>query len=268
MDEILKQGEIKPKSSKEEFTIPFDIVPLPSKGLLYRDGPLAGKDTIEVHYLTAIQEDILTSPNLLQSGKMLDALLASVIKDKKIDPTQLVLGDRNAIVIWLRSTGYGAEYPVRIRCGSCGNSWVNEFDLAALEVRQLDIEPDKDGLFSLELPKSKKTIRFCLLTAEDEMNILKRVEAIQKKQGSQVDSSMSLKMMASIVDIEGNTDSMNIKNFVESMHVKDAKEFRDYVNKIEPGVLMTQDCECPACGEVSQEVIPIRGNFFWPDSGV
>lgn len=267
-DEILKKSEVKPKSSGEEYTIPFDVVPLPSKGLLYKDGPLAGKETIEVHYLTAIQEDILTSPNLLQSGKMLDALLRSVLKDKTIEPETLTLGDRNAIVIWLRSTGYGSDYPVQVRCGACGNEWAHDFDLSTLESRELSVKPDADGLFSFEMPNSKKTIRFKLLTSADELNILKRVEAIQKKQGSSIDRSLSLKMMASICEVDGVQDPMITKMFVESLPVKDARAFREYMSDIEPGILMTQDCECPQCGDVSQEVIPIRGNFFWPDSGV
>jgi len=266
-DDILKKAEMKPKSSGEEYTIPFDVVPLPTKGLLYKSGPLKGKDSVEVHYLTAVQEDILTSPNLLASGKMLDTLLRSVLKDKTIEPETLTLGDRNAIVIWLRSTGYGSDYPVQVRCGSCGHEWAHEFDLGTLDVRELEEKPDSDGLFSFELP-SGKLIRFKLLTSADELNILKRVEAIKSKQGSQIDHSLSLKMMASICEVDGEQDPMIVKMFVESMPVKDARSFRDHMGNIEPGVLMTQECECPACANVAQEVIPIRGNFFWPDSGV
>jgi len=268
MSEILNKGDMKPKSSNGEYTIPFDIVPLPSRGLLYKDGPLAGAESVEVHYLTAIQEDILTSPNLLASGEMLDTLIGSVLKDKTINPASLSLGDRNAIVIWLRSTGYGAEYPVRLVCNSCNSEWENEFDLSTLNVRELEILPDNDGLFIFKLPQLKTNIRFRMLTSEDENNILKRVEAIQRKQGSSIDNSMSLKMMASIVEVDGVQDSLAIKSFVESMPVRDARAFREYVNKIEPGVLMTQEATCPKCKNVSQEVIPIRGNFFWPDSGV
>ena len=252
MDEILKKADIKPKSSSAEFSITFDVVPLPSKGKLYKEGPLAGVDSVEVQYLTAIQEDILTSPNLLQSGKMLDALLASVLKDKKIDPTKLTLGDRNAIVIWLRSTGYGSDYPVQVRCSSCGNEWVNEFDIGSLEARELEEEPNAEGLFEFTLPGAGNVLTFKFLTSEDEMGILKRVEAIQKKQGSSVDHSMSLKMMASIVAVDGDRDAMTIKMFVESLPVKDARAFMEYVNKTEPGILMDQDVECPACGNVSR----------------
>ena len=124
----------------------------------------------------------------------------------------------------------------------------------------------ENGLFDFEMPQTKVKIKFKFLTAEDETAVLKRVEAIQKKQGSPVDNTMSLKMMASIVAIDGETDPMQIKNFVESLPVRDARSFREYVNKNEPGILMEQECECPKCGNIAQEVIPIRGNFFWPDS--
>jgi len=268
MSEILNKGDVKPKSSNTEYAIPFDTVPLPSKGLLYTEGPLVGAESIEVHYLTAIQEDILTSPNLLASGLMLDTLIGSVVKDKSIDPTTLTLGDRNAIVIWLRSTGYGADYQVRLGCGSCGNEWVNEFDLSTLSVRELETLPDKNGLFEFDLPQTKSNVKFRMLTSENENDILKRAEAIQKQQGSSVDHSLSLKMMAAIVEVDGVNDPLETKSFVESMPVRDARAFREYVNSIEPGVLMTQDATCPKCQNVSQEVIPIRGNFFWPDSGV
>ena len=268
MDEVLNKAQIKPKSSQEEFTIPFDVIPLPSKGLLYTDGPLAGAEFVECHYLTAIQEDILTSPNLIQSGKMLDVLLNSVLKDKKIDPSKLLLGDRNAIIIWLRSTGYGSEYPVGLTCSSCGKEWENEFDLGKLEIKELELIPDSEGLFSLELPRSKAKIKFKFMTAADEVSVLKKVEAIQKKQGSPIDNTMSLKMTASIVEVNGNRDSLTIKRFVETLPVKDARLFRDYVTHNEPGVIMKQECECPSCGNTSVEDIPIRGNFFWPDSGV
>jgi len=266
MDDVLKRAEIKPKSSNEEYTIPFDIIHLPSKGLLYKDGPLAGVESVEVHYLTAIQEDILTSPNLLQSGKMFDALLSSVLKDKRIDPAKLTLGDRNAIIIWLRSTGYGAEYPAMISCQACGKEWENTFDLSKLKIKELEIEPTSEGYFEYTLPQTKSKVLFRFLTSEDEITIMKKVESAQRKQNQQIDNSNSLKMMASIVEVNGSRDPIIIKKFVEFMPIKDARSFREYVNSNEPGVIMTQDCECPACGNESTEVIPIRGNFFWPNT--
>lgn len=268
MDDILKRAEIKPKSSSEDYTIPFDIIHLPSKGLLYKEGTLAGLESIECQYLTAIQEDILTSPNLLSSGKMLDVLLSSVIRDKSINPAKLTLGDRNTIIVWLRSTGYGSDYPAIINCSSCGKDWEHTFDLGSLDIKELEIEPTEEGFFELTLPKTKAKILFRFITSEDEVSIVKKVEASQKKKGTVIDNSLSLRMMASIVEVNGSRDPFTIRRFVESMPVADSKAFREYVNENEPGVILSQECECKNCGNVSTEVIPIRGNFFWPDSGI
>jgi hypothetical protein len=218
--------------------------------------------------MTAIQEDILTSQNLIASGKMLDALLSSVLKDKSIDPSQFTLGDRNAIVIWLRATGYGADYPVMVHCTSCDTEWKKEFDLSSLEIRELEEDPDQEGYFTINLPQTKSVVKFKFITAADEMGIIKKSEAIQRKQGSPVDHTGTLKMTAAIVEVNGSRDPLTIKSFVETMPVKDSRKFRDTLNSMEPGVIMKQECECPACGSVSTEVIPMRSNFFWPDTGV
>jgi hypothetical protein len=155
---------------------------------------------------------------------------------------------------------------VSINCRNCGKDWENNFDLGELKVRELGIAPTSDGFFELTLPQTKVKILFRFITSEDEVMILKRVEASQRKQGTVVDSSMSLKMMASIVEVNGSRDPFVIKRFVEFMPVRDSRAFREYVNNNEPGVIMSQECECPSCGNISTEVIPIRGNFFWPDA--
>lgn len=259
---------MKPKSSTNEYTIPFDVVPLPSGGKLYTSGSLQGRDSVEIQYLTAIQEDILTSPNLIQTGKMFEVLLRSVLRDKTIDPNEFCLGDRNALIIWLRSTGYGSDYPVELVCGSCGAKHEYEFDLGSLESRELEVNSDQDGLFEFKTPVGKKTLKFKFLTAKDEMDILKKVEDYRKKMKSQVDNTLSAKMMKSVVSVDGSSDPFVIKRFVESMPIRDARAFREYVAKMEPGIIMEQEVECPECGSSSKEVIPIRANFFWPDSGV
>lgn len=266
MDEMINPSSIKPKSSTEEFELPFDVVELPSKGKLYKGTSLEGREFLEVHYLTAQQEDILTSPNLIQSGKMIDALLESCIKDKSIDPKELILGDRNTIIVWLRSTGYGEEYPVNIGCQSCGTNYDNEFNLSDLDIRSLEVDPDENGLFSFDLPKSKKRIKFKFIDGQMESDIAKTIEARRIKMGSKVDNTLSMKMFYAIQEIDGNKDKSYIKKFVDVMPVADARAFRDYSNSIEPGIIMEQMCTCVNCGRSTMEVVPIRTNFFWPDS--
>ena len=265
MDEVFK-GELKPKGSQtSSFEVPFDVIELPSKGKLYKGTTLEGKTSLEIQYLTAAQEDILTSPNLLQSGKVLDVLLRSVIRDKRINTKELLLGDRNAIVVWLRSTGYGELYPVELACKSCSFSFTNEFDLSKLETKELTEEPDEDGLFSLNLPTRKNVIKYSLLTAGDEEKIMRMIEDRRKKTNSQVMNAATIRMKYMIKSIDGNSDLIKISNYVDSMPVKDSRYFRNIVNEIEPGIIMGQEVSCPSCGNVNKEDIPIRENFFWPD---
>lgn len=264
MDDVLK-NEGKPLSPPTGFDVPFDVVELPSKGKLYKGTSLEDKETIEVHYLTAKEEDILTSPNLIQSGKILDVLVKSVLKDRTIVAEDLLLGDRNTILVWLRSTGYGENYPIEISCQTCGHGFVNEFDLSSLDMNYLSVDPDEDGTFTTTLPVRKNEVKFKLLTARDEAKILRKVEDMKKLSKSPVNSTATVRMKQSIVEVDGNSDPMNISRFVETMPVKDSKAFRSEVEKIEPGIDMHQEVACPSCGARHREVIPIRANFFWPD---
>lgn len=257
--------DIRPKASSETTDLPFDTIDLPSRGLLYKSGPLAGNGTVEVFYLTATHEDILTSPNLLQSGKMVDTLLNAVIKNRDVKAEELLLGDRNAILVWLRSTGYGSEYPVKIRCKNCAETYTHEFDLSELNLKTLDEEPDSDGYFSFTLPMSKKAIRFKFLTGKDETEVSDLMASKKSKNVGGIDSSNTEKLCRMIVEIDGNQDPMHIRTFVRSMRAGDSKAFKKYVNQIEPGIIMRQDAKCSSCGNIAEEVVPITPNFFWPD---
>ena len=265
MSDILK-GEMKPKSSTTGMEIPFDVIELPSGGKLYKGTTLEGKSSLEVQYLTAAQEDILTSPNLLQSGKILDVLIKSVLKDKSINPAELLLGDRNMIVTWLRSTGYGEEYIVELSCQSCGHSFENTFDLSTLDVKELEKDPDEDGLFSCKLPVRKNEVKFSLLTSGDELNIMKKIEDRKKITKSQITNASTIRMKYIVKSIDGNSDQMFISNYIDSMPVKDSRFLRKMINELEPGIVMSQLVTCPACGAENMEDIPIRANFFWPDA--
>lgn len=261
----LNPMDMRPKSSGSDTTQPFDVVQLPSKGLLYRTGPLAGKETIEIYYLTAAHEDILTSPNLLATGKMIELLLKAVIKNRDINSEDLVLGDRNAILVWLRSTGYGSEYPVRIRCRSCLETYDHEFDLSELNLKFLETTPDENGLFSTVLPVSKKTVKFSLMTGREENELNDILEKKKSKIGSPISNATTLKISKLIKEVDGSSDLTLIRNFVSNMSAKDSREFRKVVMDIEPGVILRQEAKCKLCGSISEEVVPINPNFFWPD---
>jgi hypothetical protein len=191
--------------------VPFDVIELPSKGLLY-----PGKNnTAKVQYLTAADENILTSPNLIKNGKVLDILLDRKVKDSPVPVKDMLVGDRNAIMIWLRATGYGEMYPVKLTDPTSGEDFDYEVDLNELKSKPLTAEPDENGLFTFELPRSKKTIKFKLLTVGDEQSIIKKSELRDKKMKSQISNTLTYRLETQIQSIDGNTDKNQISQFLQ-----------------------------------------------------
>jgi hypothetical protein len=243
------------------FEVPYDIIPLPSKGRLYPGKP----ESVEVEYLTAMDENILTSPNLLRSGKFLDVLLKRKIKSKNIDPEQLLSGDRNAILIWLRATGYGEKYPV-IGVDDEGEEFETEVDLTKLKTKEIGAEPDENGLFDFELPMTKKKIKFRLLTVKDEDDISKRNDA-QEKRKSEFTDTLTHKLGLHIMSVDGKTDKQWIHNYVRVMPARDSLALRKYISGIEPGIDLNVEVAGPG-GEPVTTFLAIGPDFFWPDFGV
>lgn len=260
------EGEQRPTATPSEPSRPYDMVELPSHGLLYPEGhPLHGKTHIPVFYLTAKEEDILTSPNLIRSGKLLDHLLKAVIVEKGVEPEDMLLGDRNTIFVWLRSTGYGSEYSASLRCQHCGEQFTNTFDLAALDLRNLQVTPAEDGLFEVKLPTTGKTARVNFLTAREDAEVDSMIEKRAKKLGG-TGNPMTAKLFAYVKDVD-EVPADDLKSFIESLPVADSRAIRKFIADNEPTILMRQDADCTECGETNEEVpIPIGTSFFWPDA--
>jgi hypothetical protein len=250
------------------FVVPRDFVMLPSKGVIYPiDSPLHGLEEIEVRHLTAQDEDVLTSRSLLRSGKALDAVLNNVILNKSVKADKMISGDKNAILTFLRITGYGPEYVVQIDCPSCGADVKHEFDLSTLSMRFLDVSPIADGenRFEYTLP-SGNLIHFKFLTTEEENAINDQLEKAKKMTNSPFDSNVTTRLKHQLVAINGDDTPSTINQFVDVMSVRDSRSFRKYFDEIEPDVLMKQDFNCPHCGHRGEVEIPITVGFFWPDS--
>lgn len=244
------------------FEVPYDVIPLPSKGLLYPNK----KETIEVRYLVGEDENILTSPNLLQSGKFIDVLLEKKIRSKDLNPNDLLVGDRNAILIWLRATGYGEMYPVTVIDPETGQEVETEIDLTTLKQKPLGADPDENGFFDFELPMSKKKVKFRLLTARDEDEINKRAEAQSKKKNSVTDT-VTFKLGTQVMSVDGNSDKEWIHNFVRVMPARDSLALRKHIADIEPGMDLNVTVEVPG-GEPIESFLVIGPDFFWPDYGI
>ena len=251
------------KTNEFHFEVPFDVLPLPSKGLLYP----GNKDSIKVEFMTASDENILTSPNLIKSGKVLDILIERKVKESPVPVDQMLVGDRNAIMIWLRATGYGEMYPVKLTDPMTAEDFETEIDLNELKTKEIGAQPDENNEFSFEMPKSKAKIKFRMLTVGDEREILQKSEKRAKLTKSPITNLLTSRLEKQIVEINGNRDPNYISKYIQVIPAYDSLKFREYIDEIEPGIDMTVDVEAPS-GEPFRSTIPIGINFFWPNARV
>ena len=249
--------------------VPVETVPLPSNGRVYpSDSPLFNRETVDIKAMTAREEDILTSKALLKKGTVITELIKSCLTDKSIDPRDLLAGDRNALMVAIRITGYGAEYDAEIECPECQTKAPHQFDLAALPIKRLEISPVSEGmnLFEFMLPYSKKVVRFRFLTGRDEEEIVATAEK-QKKLGMSTDAVVTTGLLYSLMSIDGLEDRAKIATFTRMMPARDSLALRNYIRDSEPGITMKQETACPACGHAEEVNMPLGVTFLWPSSG-
>jgi hypothetical protein len=250
-----------------ELKLPTEMVSLPSKGLLYpKESPLS-KGEIEMKYMTAKEEDILTNQNFIRQGVVIDKLLQSLIVTP-INYDDLLIGDKNAILVAARILGYGAEYQFKYT-----NERGQEID-ATVNLSTLDEKPINESLFktginefTFDLPKSNNTITFKLLTHGDEKKIDAEIKGLQKvNPNGSYDVTTRLKYM--ITSINGNREQKTVREFIDGyLLAPDARALREYYSKVQPDIDMKFIPEDESyTGEGI--TIPISLNFFWPDAGV
>jgi hypothetical protein len=251
------------------FEIPVESVPLPSKGAVYPpDSPLHGCETVDIRAMTAREEDILTSRALIKKGTVITELIKSCLTDKRIDVSKMLSGDRNALMVALRITGYGADYNVEAECPACNTKSKQTFNLSDLEIKPLQVEPVQNGtnLFEVTLPITKKRVRFKFLTGADEEEIM-IIQDRKKKAGGVGDNLVTTRLQFSLVEVEGKTDKALISSFIRSLPARDSLFLRQTIDQNEPGIDMKSHMECPSCSETSEVRIPLGATFFWPDAG-
>ena len=241
------------------FNLPTETIELPSKGLLYPEGHPLSNGTIEIKYMTAKEEDILTNQNYIQNGTVLDKLLKSLIVTK-FDYNDLVIGDKNAIMIAARILGYGAEYKFTY------NGVEEVVDLSEIDNKPLDESLYTKGQneFTFTLPASNNEITFKFLTHGDEAKISKELEGLKRiKKEESPELTTRLKYM--ITSINGDQESKTIREFIDQAFLaRDARAFREHISKIQPDVDLTF---FPSSSTKSIS-LPIGINFFWPDANL
>jgi hypothetical protein len=244
--------------SQPNYNAPFDVIPLPSRGKLYR----SKKANIKIAYMTTADENILSSPNLLQSGQFLEILINRKILEPEIRYKDLTIGDRNAIMLWLRATAYGEMYPVTL-LDELDEPFETEINLNELKEIELTAEPDENGEFTFELPVTKNIIKFKVLTCGD-VDELERILEKEKENKVLVNNASTYKLERQIVEINGNRDKRYIKDFASSMRIADAKAFNEYVESIESGIDLNINVQTPGGGSIAT-FLPLSVTFFWPN---
>ena len=266
----LSQGRIQTSNvMRDDFgmSIPVEAVPLPSRGIIYSpESAVYGCETLDIKAMTAKEEDILTSRAYIKNGTVITELIKSCLIDKSINVDELISGDRNALMIALRITGYGADYEVDCECPKCATTSKQNFDLSQLKIKRLEIEPVAEGsnLFEVELPVSKKVVKVKFLNGYDEKEMLTTTER-KKKLGMQTDSLITDRLATTIVSVGNINDKNKIGQFVREMPARDSLALRKFLDNNEPGVDMTVTMKCKSCFEESDLRLPMGASFFWPD---
>lgn len=239
-----------------EFKFPTEEVQLPSKGLLYPSTNPLSSGKVEMLYMSAASEDILTNQSYIQKGNVLDKLLESLIVNKDIKVKDLIVGDKNALLIAARILGYGKEYTFNYK-GEEQN-----VDLSLLENKEFDESIITKGVneFQYTFSKSGTNITFKILNGEDETNIDREIEGL-KKINKNISPELTTRLKYIITSVNGSSDKKDIREFVDKYLLAiDSRELRNYIKKVQPDVDMTIITESGV-----EAALPISVNFFWPD---
>ena len=238
---------------ENQFTLPTETVELPSKGLLYPEESPLSSGNIEISYMSAKEEDILTNQSYIKEGTAIDKLLRSVIKTP-INYNELLVGDKNAIMIATRILGYGKDYSFKY------GGEEHTVDLSTLEDKELHEDIKKGGNhFEFTLPKTGINITFKLLTHGDERKIEKELKGLKKIHKNE-NPELTTRLKYIITSINGDTETRTIRNFVDNgLLALDSRALRNHYTKITPDINMTFYVE------EEEASIPLGVSFFWPD---
>ena len=254
------------------FVVPAEFVELPSKGFYYPEGhPLHHQECVEIKHMTAKEEDILADQALLKKGLAIDRFLKSVIIDKSIKLDSLLVGDKNAILIAARITGYGANYDTKIVCPVCFSHGRHEFDLEEArkvsgnaDLEELGIERGGNGTFFVTLPKTGFQVECRLVTGKQEKTLLNSAE--KRKKQKLPSAELTSLLRAIVVSVNGIEDKMQVSSFIENMPASDSRFLRNTYRKFVPNVELRQTYACGACEAETDITVPFTTDFFWPNT--
>jgi hypothetical protein len=266
---IAQQNPTPTQVTAPKFDFPTETIELPSKGLAYPEGhPLKG-GTCQIKYMTAREEDILANQNLIKKGIVLDKLFESVVVEPGLNTNDILIGDKNAILMATRILGYGADYQIEMTDPFSLEKQTVVIDLGKVQTKDIDDDLlNSKNRYTFKLPSNGTEIVFKLLTHGDEQEITKEIQALEKlnkNSGTSFDVTTRLKYM--IVSVDGNEDRGFVNRWVvNSFLARDTKAFRAYVKEISPDLNMKFEFTSELTGETEALDIPFGINFFYPSN--
>ena len=251
-----------------ETKFPTEMVNLPSKGWFYDSANLLSSGEVEVKYMTAKEEDILTSQNLIKKGVVFDKLLDALVVSKiKLD--DMLIGDKNAVLIAARVLAYGKNYEFDYIDPITNEKGRGNLDLTKLKDKKVKFDKDDKGKneFDFQLPASKRVVTFKLLTSADEKAIDKELKSMKKMNKlTGIDPAVTTRMKRAIVAVDGDREIANIRKFVDTEFLSiDALKFRSYLADMTPDVDMVYS-QTISDGSEEEMTVPMTVQFFWPAS--
>jgi hypothetical protein len=249
--------------------MPTTHVALPSEGKFYPPShPLHNCSEVEIKFLSARELDVLTSKSLLKKGIAIERMLQNILVDKSIVIDELLIGDKNAIIVAARAGTFGGDYEVRLQCQECGEFYEHVFDLSDVDTKNNDevldsLEFSQNGTFFVTLPQTEVKVECRLLTSKDEKYLEERAKKKQKM--GLPDSALTDHYKSFIVSLNGVTERGLVDEFVDVMPAGDLHFLNKEYTKVLPDVDMVQESTCRHCGTENETSIPFTANFFWPD---
>ena len=261
--QVIRGIGVQQDQSLRNFPFPTEIISLPSKGLIYPEGNPLAKGEITIKLMTAKEEDILTSPNLIRKGIQLDKMLESIVVEPGVNINDLSVGDKNAILVSTRLLAFGAEYTISVIDKVTGEESEVIIDLSQIKIKEIDETLlNRKNEYDYILPITKTPIKFKILTHGDELAINKDIEASEKF--SKQSNEITTRYRKIIVEIDGNRDLGFISSFVSNRLLEgDSKGLRKYIKIITQDLDLTYE-HIHSDGEMEALRIPFGINFFYP----
>ena len=247
------------KETDPDLLMSYELVQLPSKGVFYKNGI----SEVNVEYMTSKDEDLLTTPSLIDNGSVIDILLKRKVKTNGIQIENLLGGDRNAIILFLRTSSYGSNYTVIVNDPRTDIPFKETINLLNLKYKEVSEMPDELGQFTVQIPMRKKTVKFRLLTSGEENFLRKQADKIREAYGEDHSTFNTLRLKSSIVSINGNTDRNYIDKFVDVMPALDAVTIRRKILDVSPDVDMKYMFTAPD-GYTFYANLEVGPDFFFP----